>query len=157
MIPASTVKIEGKEVQLGQAIFSKKIVLIMFYVCLAFPPTTFGEDALDGHGWEIWPEDAKLIYLDGFLHGYVAENTHVNIFEYSDTHDDLLTVGSNKFVSEHDSHFYLKELDGFYQTYPLCKKRKFNTVLLDIIKIWDNQGGTRRSGVYKKIGITCAE
>jgi hypothetical protein len=296
-------------------------------VCLAFVPTTFGEDALDGYGWEIWPEDTKLIYLDGFLHGYVAENTHMNIFGYSDTHDDLLKVGSNKFVSEkemdtltqqleettakqevlvqevealkgeiakkngeltnvysqikslkesrkrykeeivalqaekgmgkgkeqawekrygeldarfkaldqratelteeletallvkteierrlrneaklrrealeriaqlerdvadkvellataeraggaaaygtgvsrggkgegewrHYSHFYLKELDGFYQTYPLCKKLKFNTVLLDIIKIWDNQVGTRQSGVYKKIGETCAE
>ena len=135
----------------------KKIVLIMFCACLAFVPTAFGEDVLDGHGWEIWPEDAKLIYLDGFLHGYVAENTHVNIFGYSDTHDDLLTVGTNKFVSEHDSHFYLKELDGFYKTYPLCKKRKFNTVLLDIIKIWGNQGGTRRSGAYKTIGETCAE
>ena len=51
----------------------------------------------------------------------------------------------------------LKELDGFYQSYPLCKKRKFNTVLLDIIKIWDNQGGTRRSGAYKTIGETCAK
>ncbi|MCP3677598.1 MAG: hypothetical protein GY721_08450 [Deltaproteobacteria bacterium] len=137
--------------------FFKKIVLIMFCGCLLFVPTAFGEDALDGHGWEIWPEEAKLIYLDGFLHGYVAENTHVKIFGYSDTHDDLLTVGTNKFVSEHNSLFYLRELDGFYQSYPLCKKRKFNTVLLDIIKIWDNQGGTRRSGVYKKIGETCAK
>ena len=120
MILASTVKRDGKEVKVDQVIFFKKIFLVLFCVCLAFVATTFGEDALNGYGWEIWPEDAKLIYLDGFLHGYVAEKTHMNIFGYSDTHDDLLKVGSNKFVSEHDSRFYVKELDGVYQTYPLC-------------------------------------
>jgi hypothetical protein len=319
-------KKEDKGVIVSLVIFVKKILLILFCVCLAFVPSTFGEDSLDGYGWEIWPEDAKRIYLEGFLHGYVTERTHMNVFGYSDTHDDLFKVGSTKFVSEkemdtltqqlgkttaaqevlvqeiealkgeiakkngelsnvhsqiislkeslkrykkgiaalqdekemekgkrqaweerygeldarlkdlvqraaalteeletarlvkteiekqlrnedklrratleriaqserdvtdkadllatsekaggtddyvtgvprwekgksewwgHDSQFYLKELDSFYQTYPLCKIRKFNTVLRDTINIWGKQSGTQQSRIYKKIGETC--
>ena len=58
-------------------------------------------------------------------------------------HKDLLKD------TAHNIEFYRKEVDAFYQSFPLCKRRNIFSLLGDLINVWES----RRS--YKEIGNQC--
>jgi len=130
------------------------LLLTVAFVCLLFPPETFASQELDGYGWEIWPRDSKLIYLDGFIHGYDAKAAATAVYGYSEE-IDLKRGGSRPFISRRNAHYYVKEVDAFYNKYPRCKPIKFNVLLSDMIEAWENKKKVKLATAYREIGKKC--
>lgn len=47
--------------------------------------------------------------------------------------------------------FYAKEVDAFYQTFPLCKRLELFPLLSDLMEVWDGKKS------YKEAGDKCLE
>ena len=57
-----------------------------------------------------------------------------------------------------DVDFYKKEIDAFYQTFPLCKSQNFLHMMKEFLTVWDEiwiDENSRTS--YKEIGNKCLE
>lgn len=58
---------------------------------------------------------------------------------------------ADKVLSSRPYIFYLKEVDGFFQTFPLCKRLGIFDVLSDLVEVWEGKKS------YKEIGDKCLE
>jgi len=136
--------------------YLRTLLLTAAFVSLLSPAGTFASEELDGYGWEVWPADSKVTYLDGFIHGYDAKAA-ATVYGYSETGSDLNRVGSRPTISRRHARYYVKEVDAFYKHYPRCKPIKFNVLLSDMIDAWENKKKVKLAKAYRKIGKKCVQ
>ena len=136
--------------------YLRALFLAAVFVSLLSPAGIFASEELDGYGWEIWPADSKVVYLDGFIHGYDAKAA-ATVYGYSPAGSDLSRVGSRPSVSRRNARYYVKEVDAFYKKYPRCKPIKFNVLLSDMIGVWENKKKIKLATAYREIGKKCVQ
>ena len=49
--------------------------------------------------------------------------------------------------------YYVRELDSFLKTYPLCRRYRIDVLITSLLRVWDKE----RTSTYREIGEKCAE
>lgn len=148
----------------------KKIIFI-FIMILFFAPMAFAEDvrteekSFNGYEWKKFPEAVKAAYVSGYLQGYLSgfakqafEIKHF-LSKYGDKKcsekiENMIKNMEYEGISfEQDFSYYVREVDSFYQIYPLCKRMDFEKLMALLVEVWilDEQNYL----TYKEIGERC--
>ncbi len=120
----------------------------------------------DGYAWERLGNDevektihAREImikfYLDGFVTGYMSACIDVKDFAKSTKQFSALNRFCQKIGREEsfpkDPQYYVREIDSFLKTYPLCRRQSVSTLFLELSQVWFH----RDKLSYEDVGKTC--
>ena len=68
------------------------------------------------------------------------------------THKIMKDLPDPNTMFKKDYDFYFRELISFYKTYPLCKRHRLDTLLLEFAQYWSGESDKK---TYKEIGESC--
>jgi hypothetical protein len=124
----------------------RSLLCLIFLIIL--PVTSFGQ-VPDGYTWNRLSREAKKMtaawFFYGYDMGYFDGRNWKRIAKLKDG-EEVSAIFDYK-----DADFYWKEVDSFYQTFPLCKRLALPAMLAELAKVWRGQ----RS--YKEMGDACLE
>ena len=157
------------------------ILVVGFTLCHY---VAFSAESLTGHDWRAWSQNSKTSYMLGFLSGYMTgrwegitgkegmleglrfveevlckdkkesvctrvSNVRAGKAEFSAT---LTVIG----FKESNSH-YAKELDAFYEAFPLCRGKPVADIVNQLVRVWASPRFREEIVSYEKIGTDCGE
>lgn len=130
-----------------------------------------------GYDWELKDKRDKKAFVNGYMMGYrygivsgkmegslfLIENFKLDELQEKQIivkmkllkdaeaidkqrRDDLSRLGK-------DPEYYLKEIESFYQTFPLCKGKSFLRILFQLTSVWDEKSIIKKT--YEDVGKEC--
>jgi len=157
------------------------IKLTLAVLLLVFPLSVFAQTSLDGYFWDKSGDIFKPVILASFLGGFRQgkirgimdtmeaisdvlsryppdkEETQEKETKALDMLFALLKVTREALHTDvlkdsgRNIEFYRKEVDAFYQTFPLCRRRNIFLMLSDLLAVWEGKKS------YKETGDQCLE
>lgn len=107
---------------------------------------------MHGQNWGI-REGGLWGYYKAIKEYAPAEFEKIKSSEKSDTILDETPVPSYSLPK--DNKEAVAQIDAFFQTFPLCKKKDFDLIIWYLFQIWEKDSPTKTS--YKKISEICLE
>ena len=107
-------------------------------------------------------ENFKLFTIQGYLWGYsVVCSQGILIGIHNKDKEDRTPVQIYKYVFNENPRFYVREVDSFLETYPLCKRMELTGLLLQLVHVWDKDNPHLKDkyapASYKEIGESCLD
>jgi hypothetical protein len=115
-------------------------------------------EGLDGYAWTKAPESTKVFLMYGYLTGFsTGESYGMSLSKakpIGPPEDDKWET--NMYIKFYDfkksPEYYSKEVNSFYQTYPLCKSKQFPEMIFNLLMVWKDNSKIS----YKHIGESCS-
>lgn len=142
----------------------RKILSVTFtlILCLMLIAPAWGEeDALNGYLWEQTSEKIKIPLMAGFIHGhdagfvYALANSNMSEVELLLIFLRYRKKGGK--TSSYNTKDYVKEVDAFLQTYPLCKKNNVMDTIGLLAMVWWSEESDIKHRTYKEVGEGCSK
>ena len=152
------------------------LALQVFFASIAFSAGA----ALNGHEWKEQGQAGKAAYMLGFLTGYMkgrGGGRYETISEMLRWFDDEICQDRNESAClklreirdgkgtlslnirvvgfEESNVFYVKELDAFYEAFPLCRGKAVSEILDQLSGVWATPRVSEIS--YGRVGTDCAK
>jgi hypothetical protein len=150
---------------------------------IEFSQTSFAQEGLTGHTWRKSPQNIKIVFIRAFVVGFLAGR--VNGYRNGAAHTyvlaemlvckcekDIACIDFRKLSSEwikeietksgetkdleSSMDYYVKEVDSFYETFPLCRGRMLENTLSKLTPMWLGIA-VKSEDSYNKIGSVCGE
>jgi hypothetical protein len=153
-------------------------------IMIEFSQTCFAAEST-GHAWRTLPKDTKTAYVRGFLPGFLAgrsqgyltgftatyfwaailvcknekDNACINFRKVTPSEamkevEELLNEKEKEFESSTD--YYVKEIDSFYEAFPLCRGQMLEITLAKLTTMWLGIANSSEDS-YNKIGSACGD
>ena len=157
----------------------KKITFGILTLLLCFISSNAITQTWDGYFWEEMSKSEKVFYITGYLPGYYAGATEGSfastrnfLNELNASNECKLCLKKYKLMfgflgfdalkygdmfKDHNIGYYLKEINSFYQTYPLCKGKNLDSIMGDLVKVWAKKHVIDKPLTYKEIGEKCLQ
>lgn len=131
---------------------------------------------ITGYVWDEMPVDVKEYFLAGYLNAFSNAATFGFLESYFKLRKSLLN-GSKECITKTDNifnsdamnplpiylsffqkpfSFYRKEVDSFYQAYPLCKSKPLGLIFVELIHVWEKDK-VEVPRTYSDIGTECSK
>ena len=117
------------------------LVTVMALTILYLGVPASAQNNMTGHTWRNASDQFKLIYINAYIDGY--------------TSGYLFGAGKEKNLSrvdftKHPLIHYVREIDSFYDAYPLCRGKELSDTMLGLVWVWTIPGTE-----YRYIGEEC--
>jgi len=155
-------------------------------VMIDFSQTCFAQEGLTGHTWRRSSRNDKTVLVRGFLMGYMLGYGKGNLIGFAETYawatlickdekgnpcisinratvkevmKEVQTVSKEPKVLEvleYSFGHYVKELDSFYEAFPLCRGETLDFTLAKLAAMWLGIAEDSENS-YNKIGSACGD
>jgi hypothetical protein len=155
----------------------KIFLSLIVALVLTVPSYTVAEETkkIDGYMWEELPISFKTTYLSGYLRGFSAGSSSGTFERLVSLKEFIIIMKDEKYFKEiegifnlhlalsvsdavmfdkNNTDYYIKELESFYKTYPLCKSSDFLGLIRKLTDVWGNKP-KENSLTYKDVGEDC--
>lgn len=149
----------------------RKILSVTFTLILCLTliaPVCGEEDRADGYFWEQLGERNKGFFMLGFVAGH--DTGFFNGLIHANKREDLKgedlklkaaelaynILQYRRAEEDRTSSWYIREVDAFLQTYPLCKKQDLKLTLDSLTWIWFKMPNAKQL-TYKEVGEGCSK
>lgn len=137
------------------------------------------QESMTGHTWREFPDSMKLVYIkayaDGYSLGYATgalrgfertvtwakrkscDESDVTCQQLRNTPSDVgkEVFGPGSLAVEFGGYspiHFVREIDSFYDAYPLCRGEDLSSTVMGFIFIWTKPSGARG---YQEMGAKC--
>lgn len=154
------------------------VLLLMAGLVLTVPSYSLADETIkfDGYMWEELPLDLRTLYLTGYLSGFSYGSVSGSVNSLTGLKSSIISFESEQYFKkieglykmelaaslfrvdlmfEKNTDFYIKEIESFYKTYPLCKSLHFDVLLTKLADIWRNKNIIKGRVTYKDVGEEC--
>src|SRR5690242_97626 len=157
----------------------RRISATFTFLLIVIPAYALAQNSLDGYFWEK-SNELKPLILAFFLGGYAQGRIQGTVDSTKFVGDELAKYPPHELDTDagrirvtvafalleasrvalrsdilkksgRDVGFYQREIDAFYQTFPLCKRLNIFLMLSDLQSVWEEKTS------YKELGAKCLE
>jgi hypothetical protein len=161
---------------------TKRLLTVAFLILLFSPSKAPAAESLNGHDWKELSPNTRAVYMLGFIGGYI--NGRMQGIMQEGISEGLRWVGEELCKGKQESvcaklrdvnagkskmsglrftvigfkesiGYYVKELDAFYETFPMCRGKRVSYILDQLVKVWASPKIEDTS--YEKVGTECVK